>query len=122
MKKRDIQIGATYAAKVSGKIVHVCIVCRSQYGGWAATNLATKRQIHIRSAARLRYKVHESIGEIDLRKDGVNYCRCCGGDVKSVGPLNARGACGDCVAEYSKPEYHRDNDQEPPDEEEGENE
>ena len=73
MKHSEVQVGATYVAKVSGKLANVRIVSdlgtsmRTVYGqpnrdreihcGWGAINLATKHQIHIRSAARLRQKV-----------------------------------------------------------------
>ena len=54
MKKRDIKIGETYLAKVSGKIVPVRITNESPYGGWNAVNTTTGREVRIRSAARLR--------------------------------------------------------------------
>jgi hypothetical protein len=54
MKKRDVGIGSTYVAKVSGKLTRVRITRQSPYGGWDGINLATGRGIRIRSAARLR--------------------------------------------------------------------
>lgn len=54
MKKTDVEIGGRYHAKVSGKIVVVRIDRESPYGGWDATNLATERQVRIKTAARLR--------------------------------------------------------------------
>jgi hypothetical protein len=54
MKKRDIQIGATYIAKVSGVLTRVRITRESPYGGWHGTNLTTGREVRIRGAARLR--------------------------------------------------------------------
>jgi len=54
MKKRDIKIGETYLAKVSGKLVPVRITSESPYGGWNAINTTTGREVRIRSAARLR--------------------------------------------------------------------
>lgn len=54
MKKREVEIGGVYVAKVSGRIVTVRIDGESPYGGWDATNLATRRDVRIRSAARLR--------------------------------------------------------------------
>ena len=57
MKKADVIIGQRYAAKVSGKIAHVRIVRESPYGGWDAINVATGRQVRIKTAARLRYNV-----------------------------------------------------------------
>lgn len=53
MKKAEVQLGATYTAKVSGRLVHVRIDRESVYGGWDATNLVTNRSIRIRSAQRL---------------------------------------------------------------------
>jgi hypothetical protein len=54
MRKADIQIGKFYIAKVSGKLVPVKITDPSPHGGWMALNLSTKRDIRIKSAARLR--------------------------------------------------------------------
>jgi hypothetical protein len=54
MKKRDIEIGKTYLAKVSGNMVPVRITSESAYGGWNAVNTTTRREVRIRSAARLR--------------------------------------------------------------------
>lgn len=64
MRKSEIQIDGVYTAKVSSKIAHVRIDRECQYGGWYATNLATKREIHIRTAQRLRQRVqHRDSGE-----------------------------------------------------------
>jgi len=57
MKKDQIQIGETYFAKVSDKIVRVRIDTESRHGGWDATNLATNKKIRIKSAQRLRSAV-----------------------------------------------------------------
>ena len=54
MKKSDVIIGATYRAKVTGKLAKVRIDSEAPYGGWLGTNLETKRQVHIKSALRLR--------------------------------------------------------------------
>jgi hypothetical protein len=54
MKKADVKIGATYRAKVSGKLVDVRIDAECTGGGWTATNLATKKSVRIKSAQRLR--------------------------------------------------------------------
>lgn len=56
MKKTDVQIGAIYTAKVSGQIVRVRVFATSNFGGWRALNESTGREIHIRSARRLRSK------------------------------------------------------------------
>ena len=54
MKKAEVQIGSTYIVKVSGVLAKVRITGDSPYGGWRGTNLATRREVRIRSAARLR--------------------------------------------------------------------
>lgn len=59
MKKADIQVGSTYIAKVSGVLAKVRITGESPHGGWRGTNLATGREVRIRSAARLRRPVNE---------------------------------------------------------------
>lgn len=57
MKKADVSIGGRYLAKVSGHVVTVRITAESQYGGWNATNIATGREVRIRTAQRLRGEV-----------------------------------------------------------------
>lgn len=57
MKKADVRVGAIYAAKISGRITHVRLEKDSQYGGWDAINLGTKRSVRIHTAAKLRYEV-----------------------------------------------------------------
>lgn len=52
MIKRDVEIGGVYRAKVSGKYVKVRIECPLKQG-WLAINLATGRDVQIRTAARL---------------------------------------------------------------------
>lgn len=54
MRKNEVEIGGTYHAKVSGRVVVVRIDRESPYGGWEATNTATGRAVRIRTAARLR--------------------------------------------------------------------
>lgn len=54
MKKDDVEIGGTYMAKVSDKVVAVRIDAANSRGGWDATNLSTNKQIRIKSAQRLR--------------------------------------------------------------------
>ena len=54
MKKKDIQIGGVYLAKVSGKLAQVRITGESRFGGWDAINCDTKRDVRIKSAQRLR--------------------------------------------------------------------
>ena len=54
MQKHNVQIGTTYIAKVSGTLAKVRLTREHDRGGWYATNLATGREIRIRTAARLR--------------------------------------------------------------------
>ena len=57
MKRKDVEIGAVYIANVSGNRVRVRVLRESQYGkGFVAKNLTTGREIHCKSAQRLRYK------------------------------------------------------------------
>ena len=59
MKRQDVSVGTTYIAKVSGVLAKVRITRESPYGGWCGTNLATGREVRIRSAARLRRPAKE---------------------------------------------------------------
>ena len=59
MKKSEIEVGITYIAKVSGVLAKVRITGESPYGGWRGKNLATGREVRIRSAARLRRPANE---------------------------------------------------------------
>jgi hypothetical protein len=75
VKKSEIEIGATYMAKVSGKLTTVRIVSESQHGGWNAINTATKHAVRIRGAARLRRKVEQDrLATIrSLRQGGATF-------------------------------------------------
>ena len=55
MKKKDVVIGGCYMAKVSGKIVPVKLLEECQWGGWVGKNMITKREVRIKTAAKLRY-------------------------------------------------------------------
>ncbi len=57
MKKKDVEIGGTYIAKVSGKLAKVRITGESRFGGWDAVNLDTRREVRIRGAQRLRRRI-----------------------------------------------------------------
>lgn len=57
MKKNEVKVGGTYAAKVSGKVVSVRIDGENRHGGWDATNQATGKKVRIKSAQRLRAAV-----------------------------------------------------------------
>jgi hypothetical protein len=54
MKKNEIKIGSTYAAKITNRVVPVRIDATNPHGGWDATNLVTKKKVRIKSAAKLR--------------------------------------------------------------------
>jgi len=61
MKKSQVKVGSEYVAKVSGKLAHIRIDRENPHGGWEATNLATKKTVHIKSAQRLR----GAVGRLD---------------------------------------------------------
>ena len=69
MKKKEVEVGGVYVAKVSGKVVDVRIDSEHQNGGWTATNLATKKQVRIKSAQRLRGKAGKVKGAPVSKKD-----------------------------------------------------
>ncbi len=62
MQKHKVKIGATYIVKVSGTLTKVRITREHDRGGWYGTNLATGREIRIRTAARLRAEVPPAHG------------------------------------------------------------
>ena len=57
MQKHNVNIGTTYIVKVSGTLATVRLTGEHPRGGWYGTNLATGREIRIRTAARLRLEV-----------------------------------------------------------------
>lgn len=54
MKSTQVEVGATYSAKVSGQLVPVRIESEAVGGGYWGRNLQTSRTIRLRSARRLR--------------------------------------------------------------------
>lgn len=60
MQKHNVKVGSTYIVKVSGSLAKVCITREHERGGWYGINLATGREIRIRTAARLRFEVPSS--------------------------------------------------------------
>lgn len=76
MKQAEVIIGRKYYAKVSGRIVVVRITePHLQSGGargkgWDAINEATGRQVHIKSAQRLRREVPEGV-VVPLSSDDI---------------------------------------------------
>ena len=78
MQKYNGQIGTTYIVKVSGTLAKVKLTRECNYGGWYGTNLATGREIRIRTSARLRSEVkpagEERLEQIrNLRSQGYSY-------------------------------------------------
>ena len=62
MQKQNVHIGTTYIVKVSGTLAKVRLTREHPRGGWYGTNLATGREIRIRTAARLRSEVPTAQG------------------------------------------------------------
>ena len=62
MQKHNVKIGTTYIVKVSDKLAEVRLTREHDRGGWYGTNLATGREIRIRTAARLRSEVKPAQG------------------------------------------------------------
>ncbi len=58
MQKNNVKVGTTYIVKVSGALAKVRLTREHPRRGWYGTNLATGREIRIRTAARLRSEVH----------------------------------------------------------------
>jgi len=54
MLKSEVQVGAVYAVKVSGKVQPVRLVSEHPLGGWNGYNENTKRVVRIKSGAKLR--------------------------------------------------------------------
>ena len=55
--KEDVVLGNVYRVKLRGRFTDVRIDSVNRLGGWNATNLATGREVRIRSAAKLRREV-----------------------------------------------------------------
>lgn len=68
MRKSQVSIGSTYAVKVSDRIVPVTLTAENRFGGWIGRNEKTKRDVRIKSAARLRYPVVPA-----YRENGARY-------------------------------------------------
>ena len=62
MQKQNVTVGTTYIVKVSGTLAKVRLTRDHPRGGWYGTNLATSREIRIRTAARLRSEVPTAQG------------------------------------------------------------
>ena len=89
MKKAQVKVGGVYAAKVSGKVVQVRLDSESRYGGWEATNLATKKRVRVKSAQRLRYAVPAK-GDASAKAAAKDATRAnVGGDTAATGDAKA---------------------------------
>jgi hypothetical protein len=72
MKKAEVKIGGKYYANVTGKKVEVQIDSENPGGGWFATNLATGKKIHVRTAQRLHGEVGKSKTAAKTQSETVN--------------------------------------------------
>ena len=82
MTKAKVSIGTTYIVKVSGNLTRVRLTRECEYGGWYGKNLATGREIRIRTAARLRAAIVPAGGTRleqirNLRADGMSFATAC---------------------------------------------
>ena len=71
MKKAEVKIGGKYYASVTGKKVEVQIDSEKNGGGWFATNLATGKKIHIRTAQRLHGEVGKAKSATKSQSDSL---------------------------------------------------
>ncbi|GMU83737.1 MAG: hypothetical protein AMXMBFR47_36070 [Planctomycetota bacterium] len=98
MKKNDVELGATYVAKVSGKRVHVRIEREGTHGGWEAVNVETGRKIHVKSAQRLRRAVAPRRDATEPNGD-ADACATVGCDHPAVLTYLGRPRCQECYAD-----------------------
>ncbi len=70
MKKADVKIGGKYYANVSGNRVEIRIDAENPRGGWEATNQATGKKIHIKTAQRLLGAVGTRRGRAKVTTEG----------------------------------------------------
>ena len=70
MKKAEVKIGGKYYANVTNKRVEIQIDAEKSTGGWSATNLATGKKIHIKSAQRLQGEVGTRRGRAKVTTEG----------------------------------------------------
>lgn len=70
MKKSDVKIGGVYVAKISDKLTRVRINSANRNGGWNATNLATNKEVRIKTAAKLRYEAVTTTVATKARQEG----------------------------------------------------
>lgn len=99
MKKNDVELGATYVAKVSGKQVRVRIDREGAYGGWEAVNVETGRKIHVKSAQRLRRAVAPPRREATEPTADSDVCATVGCDQPAALTYLGRARCQECYAD-----------------------
>lgn len=69
MKKAEVSVGKCYMMLVSGSLQTVELTRANPHGGYDGVNLATRRDIRIKSAAKLRWEVKP--GRFTSRADAV---------------------------------------------------
>ena len=58
--KKNVKVGQHYACRVSDYVVAVKITSAHHFGkGWNAVNLATRKEVRVMTAARLRWELTE---------------------------------------------------------------
>lgn len=94
MRAAQVKVGATYTAKVSGRVVKVRVDETNPRGGWNATNLETGRPVRIRGAQRLRELVEAPNG---AGRDAMGAAwrglqvRVTSGELARMGPFELAG-------------------------------
>ena len=87
MKKNQVNMGDVFGVKVSGRVVPVKILGKCWNGGWNGWNQRTRRQVRIRTAGRLRFKIAEynystdtetNVGKYSVKPNHITYTRDCG--------------------------------------------
>lgn len=72
MKKRDIEIGGTYAVKVGRTVLFVKIIGTARYGGWFGFNIRNGRYVRIRSPQQLRHRIDDPTpAKVDQAADAM---------------------------------------------------
>ena len=101
MQKHNIKVGSTYIVKVSGTLARVRITREHVRGGWYGTNLATGREIRIRTAARLRKEVNPARNP-RCRTSAPTNCASCGTSQREKSSLTSRGTVPSTCASFSE--------------------
>jgi len=103
VKKNEIRIGETYVVKVSGKLARVRVTGESPYGGWVGQNLATRREVRIRSAQRLRRPAGRPAEQVfrgaSRRALAENRCENCGKSPVVGTDAAGTALCADCFVD-----------------------